>query len=84
MSLKLVFILANSADPDEMLHCAAFHLGLHCFPKYPFRGFQYTKGVPNLQTVMLENCEEPTEMLQIPAFYQGIHCSLKTKTIIWN
>ena len=20
----------NSADPDEMLHHAAFHLGLHC------------------------------------------------------
>ena len=22
--------LANSEDPDEMLHKAAFHLGLHC------------------------------------------------------
>ena len=22
--------LANSEDPDEMLHHAAFHLGLHC------------------------------------------------------
>ena len=22
--------LANSEDPDEMLHNAAFHLGLHC------------------------------------------------------
>ena len=31
-----VFILANSADPDEMLPNAAFHLGLHCFPKYRF------------------------------------------------
>ena len=37
-------ILANSADPDEMQHYAAFHLGLHCLPKYPFGGFQYTKG----------------------------------------
>ena len=27
-----------------MQHYAAFHLGLHCLPKYPFRGFQYTKG----------------------------------------
>ena len=34
-SLKIVFILANSA---------AFHLGLHCLLKYPFRGFQNTKG----------------------------------------
>ena len=27
LSLKIVFILANSEGPDEMLHCAAFHLG---------------------------------------------------------
>ena len=26
-SLKIVFVSANSADPDEMLHYAAFHLG---------------------------------------------------------
>ena len=42
--LKIVFIIANSADPDEMQHDAAFHLGLHCLPKYPSRGFQYKKG----------------------------------------
>ena len=23
--------LANSADPDEMQHNAAFHKGIHCF-----------------------------------------------------
>ena len=33
LSLKIVFILANSADPDEMPHKAAFHLGLHCLLK---------------------------------------------------
>ena len=43
-SLKVVLILANIADPDEMQHYAAFHLGLHCLPKYPFRGFEYTMG----------------------------------------
>ena len=37
--------LTNSADPDEMQYNAAFHLGLHCLPKYPFRGFRYTKRV---------------------------------------
>ena len=25
--------LANSADPDEVLHNAAFHQGLHCLPR---------------------------------------------------
>ena len=28
-----VFVLANSADPNEIPHHAAFHLGLHCLPK---------------------------------------------------
>ena len=30
LSLKIDFILANSADPDEMPPYAAFHLGLYC------------------------------------------------------
>ena len=37
-------MLANIADPDEMQHYAAFHLGLHCLPKHPFRGIPYRKG----------------------------------------
>ena len=37
-SLKIVFALANSAGPDEVPHNAAFHLGLHCLPKYIFIG----------------------------------------------
>ena len=41
---RFVLILANSVDPDEMQQYAAFHLGLHCLQKYPFRGFQYTMG----------------------------------------
>ena len=32
--MKVVLVLANSADRDEMQHNAAFHLGLHRFPKY--------------------------------------------------
>ena len=30
----MCFVLANSADPNEMSHYATFHLGLHCLPKY--------------------------------------------------
>ena len=29
LSRMVALILANSADPDEMQHYAAFHLGLH-------------------------------------------------------
>ena len=42
--LKICFVLANSADPDEMPHYAAFQPGLHRLPKYPFMGFRSTKG----------------------------------------
>ena len=41
---KVVLILANSADPDEMQHDVAFHLSLHCLPKYLVTDFKYTKG----------------------------------------
>ena len=39
------FVIANSADSDEMTHRVAFHLGLPCAIKYPIRGFWYTKGI---------------------------------------
>ena len=37
-SLKIDFVLANSADPDEMSLHVAIHLGLHCLsPSSPQR-----------------------------------------------
>ena len=36
MSLEIVFILSNSANPDEMQPFAAFHPGLHCLKMYIF------------------------------------------------
>ena len=39
-----LFTITNSVDPDEMQHYAAFHLGVHCLHKCPFRGFLNTKG----------------------------------------
>ena len=30
LSQEMEFVLANSADLDEMPHYVAFHLGLHC------------------------------------------------------
>ena len=38
LSLKIVLTSAKSVDPSDMPHHAAFHLGLHCFPKYPLKG----------------------------------------------
>ena len=44
LSMKIYFDFANSADPDEMPHDAAFHLDIHCLSKYPFRGFWSKQG----------------------------------------
>ena len=33
-SVEIVFVLSINVYPDEMLHHAAFHLGLHSLPKY--------------------------------------------------
>ena len=40
LSQKIVFIIENSADPDEMPHYAAFHLSLQCMSRYLFTGIQ--------------------------------------------
>ena len=48
LSLNMDFIIANSADPDEMSHRVGFYLGLPCSIKYPIRGFWYTKGIERL------------------------------------
>ena len=42
--LKIIFILANSIEPDEMLRTTTFHLGYHSLQKYRVRGFQCRKG----------------------------------------
>ena len=34
VSLKIVFVLTNSVDPDKMLYYVVFYLGLHCLYKY--------------------------------------------------
>ena len=62
LSLKIVFILANSADPDEMLPYAAVHLGLHCLPKYLFLGIQNGKGQYTKQAPVLPGLAKCTIM----------------------
>ena len=43
-SLKINFVLENSAYPDEMPRSAVFHVGFYCLKKYPFRDCQTAKG----------------------------------------
>ena len=62
LSLKIDFALANSADLDKMLPYAAFHLGLHCLPKYLFTGTQNEKYLSKYSEPSLENIEVPDEL----------------------
>ena len=34
-----------------MLHYEVFHLGLHCWPKYPFMGFGFSNGLLNKKII---------------------------------
>ena len=45
LSMEVVLNVANSADLDEIQHYAAFHLGLHCLPKF--------LGVSSMQRINL-------------------------------
>ena len=36
LSMKIVLILANSMDPDEMPQSVTLQLGHHCLKTYPF------------------------------------------------
>ena len=38
------FCIRSSADPDEIPHSTAFHVGLHSLPECLFRGFQHLMG----------------------------------------
>ena len=33
LHVKIVFVIANRVDPDEMPHYVAFHMALHYLPK---------------------------------------------------
>ena len=56
LSLKIYFFLAKRAHHYEMPHYAAFHLGLHCLPKYLFRGFPSSKGEKWIQWLNGKQC----------------------------
>ena len=70
LSLRIDFVLTDSAYPDEMSHSAAFYLGLHCLPKYPFRGLLVFKGLKGTATLMItmfymKDLNKPGILLQV-------------------
>ena len=51
-SLKIVFMIANSAGPDKLVNFVAFHLGLHCCQNNPL-------GASSIQRI---NCFHGTKV----------------------
>ena len=48
LSIKIVFVNANSAYLDEMPHTAAFHLGLYYLQQVTVQGFPVYTGLTGL------------------------------------
>ena len=40
IGLPILYFKGSQVEVSRLLCFSAFHLGLHCLPKYPFRGFQ--------------------------------------------
>ena len=71
--------LANSGDPDEMQHNAAFHQGLHCllilkqpsgteihdFEIFTCNPLKYIMGCPILYPYVWENLSEYKGLIQV-------------------
>ena len=58
---KMVELFANSGDPDQTPHFAAFDLGLHCFP-VTLLGFsrpQWVKKMYVLGSLEISYLDEP-------------------------
>ena len=74
---------ANSEDPDEMQHNAAFHQGLHFFNvEMLTHGSQVSsaltlciRGKPYMNS--FANSEDPDKMQHNAAFHQDLHCSYR-------
>ena len=69
LSLKVDFVLANSAEPDEI------HLGLHCLPRYPSRGYLSSK---------VFNVKPFLKFIWNPLFSDFIHMWTAPLRISWS
>ena len=52
LSLNSIFILANSADPDEMPLFAASYLYLYCLSIFPFTAFPLRIGLMHISPII--------------------------------
>ena len=57
LSLKIIFVVASSVDTDEMLHDAAFHLGLHCLREAHLGVTNIQRLTYNFLYILLLSCQ---------------------------
>ena len=65
--MKVILILANSADPDEMQHYAAFLLGRHCLPKYHRDFPTFSKSGPGACYILEKKTFGPSKLGKLDA-----------------
>ena len=70
---KIVFILANSANSDEMPPYAVFHASLYYLDLYGWGEVYDSFFILYIGS----NSEDPDEMQHKVAFYQDLHCHLQ-------
>ena len=63
--------LTNGEDPDEMLHNAAFHQGLHCLLK------QKRSSENEIQYLEITKCDPSIYLMDLSRFIVAYYTSIK-------
>ena len=75
-------MLTNSADPDEMQHDAAFHLGLRCLQKYSIWDYFVCTCFSYLSSTALALKEIP--VMYVCSMYVIVFNIPPTAKVIWR
>ena len=73
LSLKIVFIIANGADPVEISHYVPFHQGLYCLLKY----LLWKKRMVYNHMKCIKNFAICKEFIKLYCFREEVSSSLK-------
>ena len=77
--LKIVFVLANSEEPDAMPHFVAFHLSCHCLPKsLVFKGLNYDLSYDVASGSEITPCNKIDKPLVVYRFSGNVMTSITT------
>ena len=75
LSLKIVFIIANGADPGEISHHVPFHQGLYCLLKYLL--WEKNKVYNYMKCIKYKTFAICKEFIKLYCFREDVSSSLK-------